>query len=135
MNLRNVIALGLVTTFVFAVGCARNPDEFEDDNKCERANPIEVGKVQTHTIHKRRDSDWTKLTVEADKKYKIRIGRSTSGKSLSLSLHEACGKPGSMASQRPNPFLMWPAKSAGEVYLSVGSTKVTTYDLEVTTYD
>jgi hypothetical protein len=131
--MRELVSVGLGCLLVFAVGCGRSADEFEEDDVCEAAKGISPGETQTRTLDLRVERDWLKFRAEAGREYTIRAERVTASEGVSLTLHERCdGPPLQNTSRSQRAFLTWRGETDGDVYVVVQAPRPTQYDISLT---
>ncbi|MFO7632929.1 MAG: fibronectin type III domain-containing protein [Caldilinea sp.] len=119
-----------------------NPDAFENDDLCSRAENIATdGAPQRRTFHYEGDQDWVRFTAQANKSYVIEVTGVGSRADPVIFLYDTCGSaPGSFES---NAFgnsvrLVWNATRNGAYYIQLRQFDPaafganTEYDLRVT---
>ena len=118
-----------------------NGDDYELDDTCNQAQPIQLnGVAQQHTFHQPDDSDWAWFDGQAGTTYTVQTSNTGPNADTVLELYGQCGQPPNASDDNafgPGATLTFPAPTTGRYYIRVlqknGSVygDGTDYDLSV----
>jgi hypothetical protein len=113
-------------------------DDYEPDDVCNQAQPIQVGGVaQTHNFHQYQDSDWVWFAAQAGTSYLIQTTNTGDRADTVLELYDQCGQPPDATDDNafgPGATLSFEAPTSGTYYVRVLQHDGTVYGAD-TEYD